>query len=625
MPKNRKGLLAYLPYLFVIVVMFSLFGNLNNRGTEEIGPKALNQIIENEQLKSASITVDTITATVSGEYKSGEATKPFTSEIVNNETIVNELIEKLEANKNLKDFTVVNANKKSVWLDLIISFFPLIITFALLSWLMTRMSGGGGMRQQMDVVKSKAKIQSDVKARFDDVAGAEEEKEEVKELIDYLQNPKRFEAMGARIPKGILLVGPPGTGKTLLARATAGEADVPFYSVSGSDFVELFVGAGAGRVRDMFKTAKETAPCIIFIDEIDAVGRQRGAGLGGGNDEREQTLNQLLVEMDGIDDNAGVLIMAATNRADILDPALLRPGRFDRQVTVSLPDKKGREAILKVHAKNKKIAEGTSLESLAQRTPGFSGADLENVLNEAAILAVRENKTEITITELDEAIDRTMMGPAKHSRTYSESEKKLVAYHEAGHAVIGINLEKADKVAKITIIPRGDAGGYNLMMPEEENFMQTKSQLIAKITGLLGGRAAEEIVLDDISTGAQNDIQRATQIARMMVVELGMSDLGPIQFERMSQEVFLGRDYGSTRNYSEDIAGKIDAEVKKIIGEAHRQALDIITENRVQLDTIANHLIDQETLTQEEIENIAAGLPIDHVAEVAVDFESEEI
>ncbi|HZJ85546.1 MAG TPA: ATP-dependent zinc metalloprotease FtsH, partial [Erysipelotrichaceae bacterium] len=565
------------------------------------------------------------TATVSGEYKSGEATKPFTSEIVNNETIVNELIEKLEANKNLKDFTVVNANKKSVWLDLIISFFPLIITFALLSWLMTRMSGGGGMRQQMDVVKSKAKIQSDVKARFDDVAGAEEEKEEVKELIDYLQNPKRFEAMGARIPKGILLVGPPGTGKTLLARATAGEADVPFYSVSGSDFVELFVGAGAGRVRDMFKTAKETAPCIIFIDEIDAVGRQRGAGLGGGNDEREQTLNQLLVEMDGIDDNAGVLIMAATNRADILDPALLRPGRFDRQVTVSLPDKKGREAILKVHAKNKKIAEGTSLESLAQRTPGFSGADLENVLNEAAILAVRENKTEITITELDEAIDRTMMGPAKHSRTYSESEKKLVAYHEAGHAVIGINLEKADKVAKITIIPRGDAGGYNLMMPEEENFMQTKSQLIAKITGLLGGRAAEEIVLDDISTGAQNDIQRATQIARMMVVELGMSDLGPIQFERMSQEVFLGRDYGSTRNYSEDIAGKIDAEVKKIIGEAHRQALDIITENRVQLDTIANHLIDQETLTQEEIENIAAGLPIDHVAEVAVDFESEEI
>lgn len=625
MPKNRKGLLAYLPYVFVFVVMFSLFGNMSNRGTEEIGPKTLNQIIENEQLESASITVDTITATVSGEYKSGEATKPFTSEIVNNETIVNELIEKLEANKNLKDFTVVNANKKSVWLDLIISFFPLIITFALLSWLMTRMSGGGGMRQQMDVVKSKAKIQSDVKARFDDVAGAEEEKEEVKELIDYLQNPKRFEAMGARIPKGILLVGPPGTGKTLLARATAGEADVPFYSVSGSDFVELFVGAGAGRVRDMFKTAKETAPCIIFIDEIDAVGRQRGAGLGGGNDEREQTLNQLLVEMDGIDDNAGVLIMAATNRADILDPALLRPGRFDRQVTVSLPDKKGREAILKVHAKNKKIAEGTSLESLAQRTPGFSGADLENVLNEAAILAVRENKKEITITELDEAIDRTMMGPAKHSRTYSESEKKLVAYHEAGHAVIGINLEKADKVAKITIIPRGDAGGYNLMMPEEENFMQTKSQLIAKITGLLGGRAAEEIVLDDISTGAQNDIQRATQIARMMVVELGMSDLGPIQFERMSQEVFLGRDYGSTRNYSEDIAGKIDAEVKKIIGEAHRQALDIITENRVQLDTIANHLIDQETLTQEEIENIAAGLPIDHVAEVAVDFESEEI
>ncbi|NLC55032.1 MAG: ATP-dependent zinc metalloprotease FtsH [Erysipelothrix sp.] len=607
-----------------MVIMFSLLGNLNNKSTEEIGYKALNQIIEKEQLESAEIRVDGLTATVSGEYKSGDTTKPFTAQIVNNDEVVKEIMTKLQAKTELKDFTTIDGTKQSVWLDLLISFLPIVLTFAVLGWLMTKMSGGGGMRQQMDVVKSKAKIQTDVKARFDDVAGAEEEKEEVKELIDYLQNPKRFEAMGARIPKGILLVGPPGTGKTLLARATAGEADVPFYSVSGSDFVELFVGAGAGRVRDMFKTAKQTAPCIIFIDEIDAVGRQRGAGLGGGNDEREQTLNQLLVEMDGIDDNAGVLIMAATNRADVLDPALLRPGRFDRQVTVSLPDRKGREAILKVHARNKKIADGTSLASIAQRTPGFSGADLENVLNEAAILAVRENKKEITLIELDEAIDRTMMGPAKHSRTYNDEEKRLVAYHEAGHAVIGINLEKADKVAKITIIPRGDAGGYNLMMPEEETFMQTKSQLIAKITGLLGGRSAEEIVLDDISTGAQNDIQRATQIARMMVVELGMSDLGPVQYQRMSQEVFLGRDYGTGKEYSEEVAGKIDSEVRRIIEESHQQARQIITDNRAQLDIIAEHLIDQETLTQEEIENIAKGLPIDYVEEKEVVEQTKE-
>ena len=612
--KNRKGLLAYLPYLLVLVIMFSLLGNLNNQGSEVLGYKALNEIIDKEQLESAEIKIDGLTATISGKYKSGDTSKPFTAEIVNNNEVINDMIVKLENKPELKDFTTIDGTKQSKWFDLLMSFLPIVLTFAILGWIMTKMSGGGGMRQQMDVVKSKAKIQTDVKARFEDVAGAEEEKEEVKELIDYLQNPKRFEAMGARIPKGILLVGPPGTGKTLLARATAGEADVPFYSVSGSDFVELFVGAGAGRVRDMFKTAKETAPCIIFIDEIDAVGRQRGAGLGGGNDEREQTLNQLLVEMDGIDDNAGVLIMAATNRADVLDPALLRPGRFDRQVTVSLPDRKGREAILKVHAKNKNIvSRDTNLAAIAQRTPGFSGADLENVLNEAAILAVRENKTQIGLDELDEAIDRTMMGPAKHSRTYSETEKRMVAYHEAGHAVIGLNLEKADKVAKITIIPRGDAGGYNLMMPEEENYMQTKNQLLAKITGLLGGRSAEEIVLDDISSGAQNDIQRATQIARMMVVELGMSELGPVQYQRMSQEVFLGRDYGTGKEYSEKVAGKIDAEVRRIIEESHQQAKDIITTNRNQLDVIAQHLIDQETLTQQEIENIAAGRALDFV------------
>lgn len=619
--KNKKGLLAYLPYLLVMVIMFSLFASLNRQGSEEIGYKALNEIIENEQLESAEISIEGLTATISGEYKSGPDTlKTFEAQVVNNEEVVNDLIAKLEAKTELKDFTTIDGTKQSVWLDVILSFLPIVLTFVFLSWIMSRMAGGSGMRQQMDVVKSKAKIQSNVKARFSDVAGAKEEKEEVKELIDYLQNPKRFEAMGARIPKGILLIGPPGTGKTLLARATAGEADVPFYSVSGSDFVELFVGAGAGRVRDMFKTAKETAPCIIFIDEIDAVGRQRGAGLGGGNDEREQTLNQLLVEMDGIDDNAGVLIMAATNRADVLDPALLRPGRFDRQVSVSLPDRKGREAILRVHAKNKNIVSAEeSLKAIAQRTPGFSGADLENVLNEAAILAVRENKTEITIEHLDEGIDRTMMGPARHSKTYSDTEKRLVAYHEAGHAVIGLNLEKADKVAKVTIIPRGDAGGYNLMMPEEENYMHTKKQLKAKISGLLGGRSAEEIVLDDISSGAQNDIQRATQIARMMVVELGMSNLGPIQYQKMSQEVFLGRDYASGREYSEEIAGKIDKEVRRIIEEAHIKAKEIITKNRKQLDTIAEYLIERETLTQQEINLIAKGEPLEDLEVKEVD------
>ena len=627
MPKNnKKGLIALIPYLLMIVMFVSLSTNFRNGVNEDIGFKGLNQIIENEKLETVDVQVDGLTVKVSGSYKSGEIVKKFSTNVINNELLVNDLISRIEENPGLKDFNIINGSQTNKWFDLVISFLPMIGSLFLLWWLMGKMTGGaGGMKQQMDVVKSKARIQTNVKTKFSDVAGAKEEKEEVKELIDYLQNPKRFEQMGARIPKGILLVGPPGTGKTLLARATAGEADVPFYSVSGSDFVELFVGAGAGRVRDMFKTAKETAPCIIFIDEIDAVGRQRGAGLGGGNDEREQTLNQLLVEMDGIEDNTGVLIMAATNRADILDPALLRPGRFDRQVQVSLPDVKGREAILEVHARNKKLAEDASLAAIAKRTPGFSGADLENVLNEAAILAVRGNETVITLAHLDEAIDRTMMGPAKHSRTYSDAEKKLVAYHEAGHAVIGINLEKADKVAKITIIPRGDAGGYNLMMPEEETFMQTKGQLMAQITSLLGGRVAEEIVLDDISTGAHNDIERVTRISRMMVVELGMSDLGPIQYQNMSQEVFIGRDYGTGRAYSEEVAAKIDSEVKKIVDEAYKLATDIINENRDQLDLIANTLIEQETITEEEINNLVAGRPLDYVeAEVVVEEEVEE-
>ena len=625
MPKNnRKSLMALLPFLLSIILLSTVFGSYATPTSKDIGYKGLVTIIENESVEKVEIVINGLTAKVTGTYKEGETETNFRATIANNTATVDNIISKLEANPSVKDFEIFDGNQSNLLLELVKTFLPILLTLGMLFFLMRQMTGGGGMRNQMDVVKSKAKIQKNVKTKFKDVAGAEEEKEEVKELIDYLQNPRKFEKMGARIPKGILLVGPPGTGKTLLARATAGEADVPFYSVSGSDFVELFVGAGAGRVRDMFKTAKESAPCIIFIDEIDAVGRQRGAGLGGGNDEREQTLNQLLVEMDGIEDNTGVLIIAATNRADILDPALLRPGRFDRQVKVSLPDKKGRQAILEVHSKNKNFAADASLEAIANRTPGFSGADLENVLNEAAIMAVREDSNEITLSNLDEAIDRVMMGPAKTSRAYSDEEKKLVAYHEAGHAVIGINLPKASKVAKITIIPRGDAGGYNLMLPEKETYMQTRGHLLAEITALLGGRVAEEIVLDDISTGAHNDIERVTRIARMMVVELGMSDLGPIQYQKASQEVFLGRDYGSGRQYSESVAAQIDQEVRKIVDEAHAQATEIITKHRDQLNLIAETLIDQETLTQEEIENIAAGRPLDYTEVLDAEVVNED-
>jgi cell division protease FtsH len=471
-------------------------------------------------------------------------------------------------------------------------------------------------------------LEGNIKVRFDDVAGCDEEKEEMAELIEYLKNPKRFARMGARIPKGVLLVGAPGTGKTLLAKAVAGEADVPFYSISGSDFVEMFVGVGASRVRDMFKKAQQTAPCIIFIDEIDAVGRQRGTGLGGGHDEREQTLNQLLVEMDGITDNSGVVIVAATNRPDVLDPALLRPGRFDRQITVSLPDRKGRTAILKVHARNKKLAEDTDLDALSKRTPGFSGADLENVLNEAAILAVRENDTLIRMHHLDEAIDRVIMGPAKKSRTYTVKERRLVAIHETGHAIIGLMLEDADMVQKVTIIPRGNAGGYNLMTPREERMMMTKTDLSAKITGLLGGRVAEEVLLKEISTGAFNDIERATSIARDMVMVYGMSHLGPIQYERSGGNVFLGRDYNAQRNYSGEIAFEIDKEVRRIIDESYEAARKIITENLDLLNRITEALLEYDTLTNEQImvlynggQLVSKPLPVPPVEEVI----SEEV
>ena len=453
--------------------------------------------------------------------------------------------------------------------------------------------------------RSPARRADSSKVRFSDVAGCDEEKAEMVELVEYLKDPKKYAKFGARLPKGFLLIGPPGTGKTLLAKAVAGEAGVPFYSISGSDFVEMYVGVGAGRVRDLFRQAKATAPCLIFIDEIDAVGRQRGAGLGGGNDEREQTLNQLLVEMDGFEANSGILVIAATNRDDVLDPALRRAGRFDRTITVSLPDKAGRAAILKVHARGKSIDPNVDFDALAKRTVGFSGADLDNVLNEAAILAVRDNKPQIGIEEIDEAIDRRISGPAKSSKGLSPKERKQVAYHEAGHAVIGINLPFSDKVQKITIVPRGNTGGHVLMTPEDDRFLMTKNELIARITGLLGGRTSEEIFFQDVSTGASNDIEQATRLARLMVTEFGMSELGPIQYERDTGSVFLGRDYASTqRNFSTQIAFEIDKAVRKIIDEAHENARKLLEEKKDQVVLIAETLLDKETITAEEIESL---------------------
>lgn len=457
-----------------------------------------------------------------------------------------------------------------------------------------------------DFTKNRAKLSQGKKVKFSDIAGADEEKAEMAELIDFLKNPKKYADMGARVPKGVLLVGQPGTGKTLLAKAVAGEAQVPFFSISGSDFVELYVGVGASRVRDLFKVAKQSAPCIIFIDEIDAVGRQRGAGMGGGNDEREQTLNQLLVEMDGFGANLGIIIMAATNRPDVLDPALLRPGRFDRQITMQVPDQKSREEILKVHARSKKLDPTIKFSEVAMRIPGFTGADIENLLNEAALLAARESRTVITMQDIDEAADRVTMGPAKKSRKYSPNEKKMVAYHEAGHAVIGLKVNLASTVQKVTIVPRGRAGGYALYTPVEEKFNYAKSELLAMITSALGGRVAEEIMFDDVTTGAYDDFKRATKLARSMVTEYGMSDLGPIQYESDSGNVFLGRDYLKDKNFSDAVALEIDREVRAIITECYEHARKVINENKALLDNIAKYLIAVETLTKTDIDEIAA-------------------
>jgi len=495
----------------------------------------------------------------------------------------------------------ITALQYNVWLSLLVSLLPTLLILGLFIW-MIRSQGGNS--KAFDFAKSTAKLAKSKTVTFADVAGCDEEKAELVEIVDFLKNPKKYSDIGARVPKGVLLFGSPGTGKTLLAKAVAGEAGVPFFSISGSDFVEMFVGVGAARVRDMFKTAKQNAPCIVFIDEIDAVGRQRGAGIGGGQDEREQTLNQLLVEMDGFTNNTGIIVIAATNRPDVLDPALLRPGRFDRQITIANPDVKGREAILRVHARNKKFDKGVNFDAVARRTPGFSGAELENILNEAALLAARDNRTSINMQDIDEATDRVMMGPAKKSRVISEREKNIIAHHEAGHAVIGLKLENANIVQKVTIIPRGQAGGYALMLPEEEHYLYTKQDFLDKITGYLGGRVSEELNFNDVTQGASNDFEQATKIARAMVTEYGMSDLGPIQYEQQSGSVFLGRDYLKDKNFSDQVAQEIDKEVRKIIESCYARAKKVLQDNMDLVELIAQYLIKVETLTKQDIDEI---------------------
>ena len=596
-----KKWLNYLPTIFILSIVLSLVFYSSQGSTVQMNYTQFEKIVDEVDFKKSSMTISSTVIQLEGTYEQNSKTVGYKVIVPRTEKNIEKLEKDLQRNGG--KLTVEDPNQGSVWISILSQIIPFLIIAVFFYFMFSKM-GGGGNNKAFEFAKSKARVESNVKVRFKDVAGCEEEKEEVKEIIDYLRSPKKFTDMGAHIPKGILMVGPPGTGKTLLAKAVAGEANVPFFSISGSDFVEMFVGTGASRVRDMFKTAQKSAPCIIFIDEIDAVGRQRGAGMGGGNDEREQTLNQLLVEMDGMTDNAGIVVIAATNRPDVLDPALLRSGRFDRRVTVSLPDIKGREAILQVHARNKKLASDVSLANLAKRTPGFSGADLANVLNEGAILAVRKNEAKVTMTDLDEAIDRVMMGPAKKSKKYTEKDKILVAYHEAGHAVIGLKLEDADMVQKVTIIPRGDAGGYNLMTPREEKYFHRKSEFIAQITGLLGGRTAEEIQFGEISAGAVNDIEKLTEIAKNMVRVYGMSSLGPIQYADPQGNVFLGRDYTKGSDYSAGVAAEIDKEVRAIVDECHENCRKILTENKDLLDLIANNLYEHETLTNEEITNL---------------------
>jgi len=595
-------------YLILFLVVVGIVQFVTNGGEQAEAPSynELRQEVKVNNIEEMTVQFDGYAYLVTGKYREIPAEKKsenFSTYIPATDAAMQELTAASESNEvklNIKPM-----EGQSIWLTLLSSFIPLIIMFVLFFFLFNQAQGGGG--KVMNFGKSKARLYNEEKKRitFEDVAGADEEKQELVEVVDFLKDPRKFNTVGARIPKGVLLVGPPGTGKTLLARAVAGEAGVPFFSISGSDFVEMFVGVGASRVRDLFENAKKNAPCIIFIDEIDAVGRQRGAGLGGGHDEREQTLNQLLVEMDGFGANEGIIIVAATNRPDILDPALLRPGRFDRQITVDRPDVKGREAVLKVHARNKPLTKDVKLDIIAKRTTGFTGADLENLLNEAALLAARRNRKDISMREVDEAIDRVIVGTEKRSRVISDREKRIVAYHEAGHTIVGYFLEHADTVHKVTIIPRGRAGGYVIMMPKEDRMLVTKQELLDRVTGLLGGRVAEELFIGEIGTGAYSDFQQATGIIRSMVVEYGMSEkLGPMQFGTSQGQVFLGRDIGHEQNYSDQIAYEIDQEMQRFINDCYEKCKDILTKHSKEVHLIANTLLEMETLELEQIKNL---------------------
>ncbi len=596
--KKYSSATVWIIAIFLLVLSATFFLNGGNASNKIVFSDFQQKWINNE---IESITVETDKMTISGKTRDNKAFTVYAP---------NTMIEMLNAEyaKNDVKIEYIPPSNNSVWVSIIPSLM-IIVLFLVFIFFFTQQSQGGGSsgRGVMNFGKSKAKMLSAdaKKVTFADVAGADEEKAELEEIVDFLKQPSRYIEMGARIPKGVLLVGPPGTGKTLLAKAIAGEAGAPFFSISGSDFVEMFVGVGASRVRDLFEQAKKSSPSLIFIDEIDAVGRQRGAGLGGGHDEREQTLNQLLVEMDGFGANEGIIMIAATNRPDILDPALLRPGRFDRQIVVGRPDRKGREAVLRVHTKNKPIEDSVSLEVLAKRTPGFSGADIENLANEAALLAVRKNKKSIGMDEFEEAITRVIAGPEKKSRAISEHDRKLTAYHEAGHAVVMKCLKHSDPVHEISIIPRGMAGGYTMHLPTEDRAYTSKEKLQDEMVGLLGGRVAEKLVLGDISTGAKNDIDRASAIARSMVMEYGMSDeIGTISYGSDNNEVFLGRDLGRSRNFSEEVGAKIDKEVKKFISVAYETAEELLKQNINKLHAVAEELLDKEKIDGKEFEMI---------------------
>ncbi len=588
-------------YLLIFLVTVGIVHFISNQNDQRaaITYDQFREDLASGVVTEATLKFDGYTYYIYGQKEaSGGETAPFETRAPASERVV-DLLEESGISE-----TWEKMEGQNVWITFLTSIIPFVIIFILFFFLLNQAQGGGG--KVMNFGKSKAKLYNEEKKKvtFEDVAGADEEKQELVEVVEFLKDPRKFSAVGARIPKGVLLNGPPGTGKTLLARAVAGEAGVPFFSISGSDFVEMFVGVGASRVRDLFENAKKNAPCIIFIDEIDAVGRQRGAGLGGGHDEREQTLNQLLVEMDGFGANEGIIIIAATNRPDILDPALLRPGRFDRQITVDRPDIKGREAVLKVHARNKPLAADVKLDTLARYTTGFTGADLENLLNEGALIAARRNKKEIGMDELDEAFDRVVVGTQKKSRVISEREKRTVAFHEAGHTIIGYYVRHADVIHKVTIVPRGRAGGYAMMIPKEgeDRLLATKGELLDRITGLLGGRVAEELFIGEVGTGAYDDFRKATGIARSMVMEYGMSDkLGPLQFGNTQGQVFLGRDIGHEQNYSDAIAYEIDQEIQTIIRNCYAQAKEILTTHKDKVELIANSLIKLETLEREQI------------------------